>query len=57
MKAALAITNTTQRNTAIIAARQQLAENSNKQLTPSAVVSIDNSLGIQGASPQLGTSQ
>jgi hypothetical protein len=57
MKTALAISNTTQRNAAIVSARQQLAEDSNKQLTPSAVASIDSSLSIQGASPQLGTTR
>lgn len=57
MKAALAISNPTQRNAAITKARQDLALNSNKTLTASAIAKLDNTLNIQGASPQLGAAQ
>jgi hypothetical protein len=55
MSAALAISNPTARNAAIVAARQELALNSNKDLTPTAAARIDGMLGISGASPNLGT--
>jgi hypothetical protein len=55
MSAALAINNPTMRNAAIAAARQRLALNSNKDLTPSAAARIDSMLGINGAPPNLGT--
>lgn len=57
MKAALAISNPTQRDAAITKARQKLAETSNKPLTSSAIAQLDSDLKIQGASPTLGTSQ
>jgi hypothetical protein len=55
MSAALAISDPTSRNAAIVAARQRLALNSNKDLTPSAAARIDGMLGINGAPPNLGT--
>jgi hypothetical protein len=57
MKAALAISNPTQRNAAITRARQKLAQESNKPLTSSAIAQLDSDLKIQGASPSLGASQ
>jgi hypothetical protein len=55
MSAALAIRNPTARDAAIVAARQKLALNSNKDLTPTAAARIDGMLGISGAPPNLGT--
>jgi len=57
MKSALAISNPTQRNAAIVRARQKLAETSNKPLTSSAIAQLDSELKIQGASPTLGAVQ
>jgi len=57
MKAALAIQNPTQRNAAIISARQQLAQTTNKPLTARAITGLDQQLNIKGASPTLGASQ
>ena len=57
MKAALAISNPTQRNAAITSARQKLAATSNKPLTSSAIAQLDSELKIQGASPSLGAVQ
>ena len=57
MKAALAISDSTQRNAAITRARQKLAQDSNKPLTSSAIAQLDSELKIQGASPSLGASQ
>jgi hypothetical protein len=54
MKAALAISNATQREAAITRARQQLAQTANKPLTSGAIAQIDSELRIQGASPRLG---
>jgi hypothetical protein len=55
MNAALAINDPMARNAAIVSARQNLALNSNKQLTPTAAARIDSILGISGAPPNLGT--
>ena len=55
MTSALALTNTTDQTNAIIAARQQLATRSNKQLTPAAITRVDSLIGINGADPTLGT--
>lgn len=55
MQAALAIQDPAARNAAITQAREQLAQSANKSLTPTAVARVDGLLGIQGASPQLGT--
>ena len=57
MKSAVAISNPTQRNAAITAARQKLAQTSNKPLTSSAIAQLDSQLKIQGASPTLGAVQ
>jgi len=57
MKSALAISNPTQRDAAIVRARQKLAETSNKPLTSSAIAQLDSELKIQGASPNLGAVQ
>jgi hypothetical protein len=54
LTAALAIDDEAARTQAITQARQQLAVNSNKQLTPEAVARIDAMLGIQGAAPDTG---
>ncbi len=55
MTKALALTNSTDQTNAIIAARQQLAMRSNKQLTPTAITRVDSLIGISGADPTLGT--
>jgi len=56
MNAALARGDQGERDAAITAARRQLALAGNKQqLTPAAVTRIDALLGINGASPALGT--
>jgi len=55
MNAALARSDQGERDAAITAARRQLALAGNKQLTPAAVTRIDALLGINGASPALGT--
>ncbi len=55
MTNALALTNTTDQTNAIIAARQQLAMRSNKQLTPTAITRVDSLIGVSGADPTLGT--
>lgn len=55
MEAALSETDTTQQAADITAAREQLATESNKQLTPDAVSKVDSLLGITGADPTLGT--
>lgn len=55
MHNALALSNTTDRTNAIIAARQQLALRSNKRLTPTAVTRVDGLIGVSGADPTLGT--
>jgi hypothetical protein len=55
MTNALSLTNTTDQTNAIIAARQQLATRSNKQLTPAAITRVDSLIGINGADPTLGT--
>lgn len=57
MDAALAIQDPAKRNAAIVSARQQLAQSSNKPLTSSAIASLDKQLNIQGASPTLGASK
>jgi hypothetical protein len=54
MQQALALSNATQRDAAITAARQQLALAANKPLTADAIAQVDAMLGITGASPQLG---
>jgi hypothetical protein len=55
MNAALALEDPAAQDAAITAARQQLAQSTNKDLTASAVTRIDAMLGITGASPTLGT--
>jgi hypothetical protein len=55
MNEALMIDDPVARDAAITAARQQLALASNKRLTPSAIMKVDDMLGISGASPTLGT--
>lgn len=55
MNNALALTSTTDRTNAIIAARQQLALRSNKRLTPTAITRVDGLIGVSGADPTLGT--
>ena len=55
MNDALDLMNPMDQEAAIIAAREQLAAASNKQLTPDAVSRIDEMLGIMGADPTLGT--
>jgi hypothetical protein len=57
MRAALAMSNRTQRDAAITRARQQLAQTSNKPLTADAIAELDSNLNITGASPQLGASR
>jgi hypothetical protein len=54
MNAALAIRDRSDRNAAIIAAREQLAQSANKPLTSANIARVDALLGIHGASPQLG---
>ncbi|MBL8689267.1 MAG: hypothetical protein JNL04_09215 [Rhodospirillaceae bacterium] len=54
MNTALAIRDRSERNAAIIAAREQLAESANKPLTAGNIARVDAMLGIRGASPQLG---
>jgi hypothetical protein len=54
MSAALAETGDAQ-TADITAAREQLALDSNKQLTPDAASQLDSLLGISGADPSLGT--
>ncbi len=54
MNAALAIRDRSDRNAAIVAAREQLAESANKPLTAGNIARVDAMLGIRGASPQLG---
>ena len=55
MHNALALTDTTAKTNAIIAARQQLALRANKRLTPTAITRVDGLIGISGADPTLGT--
>ena len=55
MNAAIALTDPTERDAAITAARRRLGLAGNKQLTPSAITRIDAMLGIGGASSTLGT--
>jgi hypothetical protein len=57
MLAALALTDSSAKNAAITSARQELATATNKSLTGSSVTKIDAMLGIEGASPALGTTQ
>jgi hypothetical protein len=57
LTAALALTDPAAQAEAITAARQQLALSTNKDLTLTAVTRIDGILGINGASPTLGTTQ
>jgi hypothetical protein len=55
MTAALALTDPAAQESAITAARQDLASATAADLTVSAVTKIDAMLGISGASPALGT--
>jgi len=57
MLAALALTDTSAKSAAITSARQELATATNKDLTVSSITKIDAMLGIEGASPTLGTAQ
>ena len=56
MNTALGLTNSTDKNNAIIAARQQLASKDNKTLTAAAITRIDQLLGLPATDPTLGTS-
>lgn len=54
MHTALAIQDRSARNTAITAAREQLAQSANKPLTERNISRVDDMLGIRGASSRLG---
>ncbi len=56
MKAALALSDSAAQSAAITAARQQLAASTKVTLTSATATKIDADLGINGASPDLGTS-
>jgi len=51
------ISDAARRDAAITAARQQLAQTSNKTLDASAIAQLDSTLHIQGASPRLGAAR
>lgn len=55
MRTALKISDPTRRNTAIGVARSNLSISANRQLTPVAVMRIDNILGLPNSPPLLGT--
>ncbi len=57
MKAALSLSDSTAQNAAITAARQQLASSTKVTLTSATASKLDADLGINGASPDLGTNQ
>lgn len=57
MHNALAIQDPATRANAISAARERLAQSSNKPLTPSAITRVDGLLGIKGAPPDLGATR
>lgn len=57
MRTALKISDPVRRNTAIGVARANLSISANRQLTPVAVMRIDNILGLPDSPPLLGTAQ